>query len=46
MKKIHHQIIMKTFNSIFRKNNIPVFCHAAFNLIELPKKEDVIEKDK
>ena len=31
---------MKTFNSIFRKKNIPVFCHAAFNLYKLPKNRD------
>jgi hypothetical protein len=36
----HNVYTVKTFNSIFRKKNIPVFCHAAFNLYKLPKNRD------
>ncbi len=36
----HNVYTVKTFNSIFRKKNIPVFCHAAFNLYKLPKNKD------
>ena len=36
----HNVYTVKTFNSIFRKRNIPVFCHAAFNLYRLPKNKD------
>ena len=31
---------MKTFNAVFRKKKIPVFCHAVWNLYKLPFNKD------
>ena len=36
----HNVYSVKSFNSIFRKNNINVYCHAAGNIYRLPKNRD------
>lgn len=36
----HNVYSVKTFNSVFRKKKIPVFCHAVWNLYKLPFLKD------
>ena len=36
----HNVYFVKSFNSIFRKNNIPVYCQAVSNIYKQPKNKD------